>query len=82
MSTTNLTSLKPGQSAHIIALHLESGLERRLHALGFRRGQEIQLLRRGWLAGPLHVRVCMTEVMLRRRDARLVHVAPTASKAL
>jgi ferrous iron transport protein A len=74
MSTTNLASLKPGQSAKIIALDLESGLERRLYALGFCRGQEIKLLRRGWMAGPLHVRICMTEVMLRRCDACQVHV--------
>jgi len=76
MPTANLTSLKPGQSAKIIALNLEAGLERRLYALGFRCGQEIHLLRRGRMAGPLHLRICMTEVMLRRCDASQIHVAP------
>jgi ferrous iron transport protein A len=75
MPTTNLASLKPGQSAKIVDLNLESGLERRLYALGFHRGQEIQLLRRGWLSGPLHIRIRMTEVMLRHCDACKVHVA-------
>jgi len=30
------------------------------------------VLRRAWLAGPLHVRVGMTELMLRRADAARV----------
>jgi ferrous iron transport protein A len=30
------------------------------------------MLRRAWLAGPLHVRVGMTELMLRRADAARV----------
>ncbi|MBI4783130.1 MAG: ferrous iron transport protein A [Oscillatoriophycideae cyanobacterium NC_groundwater_1537_Pr4_S-0.65um_50_18] len=75
MSTTRLSSLKPGQSAQITALNVEPGVERRLYALGFRCGQEIHLLRQGWMAGPLHVRICMTEVMLRRCDADQIHVA-------
>ncbi|CAN1213599.1 Ferrous iron transport protein A [Tumidithrix helvetica PCC 7403] len=75
MPVTNLTNLKPGQSAKIVALNLEAGLERRLYALGFRCGQEIHLLRQGWMKGPLHVRICMTEVMLRRCDAFQVQIA-------
>ena len=77
MSPTSLASLKPGQTAQIIGLNHGSGLEHRLDALGFRSGQEIQLLRQGWMSGPLHVRVCMTEVMLRRSDACQVQVVPT-----
>ena len=45
---------------------------RRLEALGLRPGQAVQMLRRGWWAGPLHIRVGMTELMLRRRDAARV----------
>ncbi len=75
MATTNLNSLKPGQSAKIIGLHLDASLKHRLYALGFRYGQEIHLLRQGWMSGPLHLRICMTEVMLRRSDAAQVQVA-------
>jgi ferrous iron transport protein A len=41
----------------------------------------VHLLRRGWWAGPLHLRVGMTELMLRRADAARVgidHVAVSA----
>jgi ferrous iron transport protein A len=74
MSTTYLADLKPGQSATILALQIEAGLQHRFCALGLRCGQEIQVLRRGWMNGPLHVRVGMTEVMLRRCDARQIAV--------
>jgi Fe2+ transport system protein FeoA len=76
MLTVPLASLEPGQSARIVALSCESELGKRLYALGFREGRKIHLLRRGWMAGPLHVQICMTEVMVRRRDARNVHICP------
>ena len=33
------------------------------------------VLRRGWWSGPLHVRVGMTELMVRRRDAACMALA-------
>ena len=81
MSTTHLVDLKPGQSATILALHIETGLQHRFCALGLRCGQEIHLLRRGWMKGPLHLRVGMTEVMLRRCDARLISVTAVGEAA-
>ncbi|MFO0211575.1 MAG: FeoA domain-containing protein, partial [Pseudanabaena sp.] len=43
---------------------------------GFRCGQRIHVLRQGgWMKGPLHVQVGMTEVMLRRCDASLISIA-------
>ena len=77
MSNPHLADLKAGQSATILALHIDSGLQHRFNALGFRCGQEIHVLRKsGWMKGPLHVQVGMTEVMLRRCDAR--HITVTA----
>lgn len=70
-----LANLAPGASATIASLSADPGLRQRLEALGFRPGQRVQLLRRGWWAGPLHVRVGMTELMLRRRDAARVALA-------
>jgi ferrous iron transport protein A len=72
MSHLHLADLKPGQSATIIAMHVDTGLQHRFNALGFRCGQEIHLLRQAWMQGPLHVQVGMTEVMMRRRDARQI----------
>jgi ferrous iron transport protein A len=70
-----LANLAPGASATIASLSADPGLRQRLEALGFRPGQRVQLLRRARWAGPLHVRVGMTELMLRRRDAARVALA-------
>ena len=71
-----LSELRAGESAVIESLRGDLGLIRRLKALGFGRGQRIHLLRRAWLAGPLHVRVGMTELMLRRVDATHIRIKP------
>ncbi len=67
-----LADLGPGRSATVVSLAAEAGLRARLEALGLRPGQTVQVLRRGWWSGPLHIRVGMTELMLRRRDAASV----------
>jgi ferrous iron transport protein A len=72
--TVLLSELAVGQSATIRSLAVEPGLRHRLQALGLHRGQRVQLLRRGWWAGPLHLRVGMTELMLRRVDAARVGI--------
>ena len=71
----SLATLLPGQSATIDSLTGDVGLIRRLKALGLSRGQRIYLLRRAWLAVPLHVRVGMTELMLRRVDATRIRIS-------
>lgn len=78
MPTSNLDSLETGGTATIAALENEPGLHQRLYALGFRCGRQIQMVRRGWLSGPLHVRIGTTEVMLRRQEARAVSVIAIA----
>jgi ferrous iron transport protein A len=50
------------------------GLRHRLEALGIKPGQQVRVLRRGWWSGPIHLRVGMTELMLRRVDAAHVVV--------
>ena len=67
-----LADLTPGQSAIIASIEANAGLRNRLEALGLCQGQKVLMLRRAWMAGPLHVRVGMTELMLRRRDAACV----------
>jgi len=76
MTNHNLVDLKSGQSATILAIHVDDGLQHRFNALGLRCGQRIHVLRQGgWMKGPLHVQVGMTEVMLRRGDASLIAIA-------
>ena len=70
-----LVDLVPGRSATVVSLAADAGLRARLEALGLRPGQSVQVLRRGWWSGPLHIRVGMTELMLRRRDAACVALA-------
>jgi ferrous iron transport protein A len=70
-----LLDLPPGATGTVAGLAADAGLRQRMEALGLRPGQNVQVLRRGWWAGPLHVRVGMTELMLRRRDAARVSLA-------
>ena len=74
-TSRRLVDLRPGASATITGLRADQGLIQRLEALGVRPGQTVQMLRRAWWAGPLHVRVGMTELMVRRRDAASVDLA-------
>lgn len=71
----NLAKLNAGNAGTIVALHFEPALTARLAALGFRIGKNIEVIRRGRFAGPLHVRIGSTDVMLRRREARQIDVA-------
>ncbi|QVV67485.1 FeoA family protein [Synechococcus sp. LA31] len=70
-----LVDLPTGATATVESLAADAGLRQRLEALGLRPGQAVQVLRRGWWSGPLHVRVGMTELMLRRREAARVSLA-------
>ena len=72
--TNLLSDLAPGQQAVISAVHADEALHHRLAALGFRIGRTVMLMRRGRWAGPLHVRLGATDVMLRRSEAGLITV--------
>jgi ferrous iron transport protein A len=74
MLTNHLASLKPGQIGTIAGLKTEAGLVQRLQALGFRTGRQVKMIRVAWFNGPIHVRVGTTEVMLRRCEAREIHI--------
>ncbi|SMC16854.1 ferrous iron transport protein A [Andreprevotia lacus DSM 23236] len=70
-----LNDLTPGQAASLSHHQLPAELARRLAALGMREHRQIQLVRRGWLGGPLQLRIGNTEFMLRRAHGGLVHVS-------
>lgn len=71
-----LDALRPGDTATILALNAGSELQRRLSALGLRVGKHVRLLRRGRFAGPLHIRVGTTDLMLRASDACCIQIQP------
>ena len=74
----SLGLLPAGRLATIRSLAADHKLLQRFDALGLRPGQEVEVLRRGWISGILHLRVGMTELMLRRSGALSILVAPLA----
>ncbi len=70
----NLAQIKLGQSARVSALNISAELAQRLAALGLRIDCEVTVLRRGWLGGPLQLRVGNTELMLRRDASEGIEV--------
>lgn len=69
-----LLQLATGADATLSAIHADAALRLRLAAMGFRIGQRIRMIRKGVLAGPLHVRLGTTDVILRRSQARHIVV--------
>ena len=69
-----LLHLAPGAVATVGAVHADAALRMRLAAMGFRLGQRIRMVRKGAFAGPLHVRLGTTDVILRRSQARQIDV--------
>jgi len=79
--TLRLSELALGQHAQVKAVHCAESLAHRLTALGFRAGKPLQVLRAGKMAGPLHVRLGTTDVILRRSEAAQIEVLPGATPA-
>jgi Fe2+ transport system protein FeoA len=69
-----LAQLAPGDHATVAAIRADAALRQRLAALGFRIGRRVHLVRCGAFAGPLHVRLGTTDVILRRRQAAQIDV--------
>lgn len=77
-AVTSLGQLPAGSCATILSLAADHRLLQRFDALGLRPGQQVEVLRRGWISGILHLRVGMTELMLRRTGALAILVSPVA----
>lgn len=75
MNIVKLSTLCPGETGVIMALHAEDELYHRLAAMGFRIGKRVQILRQGRFSGPLHLRIGTTDLMLRRNDAHKIDVS-------
>jgi len=66
--------LLPGEDATVAVVHGDAPLRQRLAALGVRPGRLLRLVRRGAFAGPLHLRLGTTDVILRRHHAHAILV--------
>ena len=75
---SNLAALQPGQSGTITGMRFERAFAFRLAAMGFRIGKRVQVIRGANFAGPLHIRIGSTDIMLRRNEAQHIDIAPPA----
>ena len=77
-----LEHLAPGTQARIAGItELDERLRARMFALGLRIGRDVAVLRRAALGGPIHIRIGSTELMMRRREASLIQLQPSADAA-
>jgi ferrous iron transport protein A len=74
MPAVALSSLAPGESATIVAVHTEEPLHQRLLAMGFRTGKQIEVIRKARFSGPLQVRIGTTDILLRKVEAEKIKV--------
>ncbi len=74
MPAVALSTLAPGETATIAAIHTDGPLHQRLLAMGFRTGKIIEVIRRARFSGPLQVRIGTTDILLRRNEADKIMV--------
>jgi ferrous iron transport protein A len=79
-----LADLPLNTLARILSTQLSPDLTQRLAALGLHAERDIEVIRRGFLGGPLQLRVASTDFMLRQNDAQqiMVSVLPRAEADL
>jgi ferrous iron transport protein A len=76
VSLFNLSSVRVGQHVVIQGIAAEDGVRQRMEAMGLRAGREACVVRSARLGGPIQIRIGSISLILRRRDAELVHVVP------
>jgi len=69
-----LSDMEVGQSATVLALHVDIGFQYRLNALGLKIGKRFQVVRAAPFNGPFQLRIGSTELMLRKQDASMIEV--------
>jgi ferrous iron transport protein A len=77
-----LAQLTPGQRATVLGTDPQANpaVANRLGQLGFRATAQVDVIRRAPLGDPTIYRVQDTELCLRDREARLIHVVPEADR--
>jgi len=74
-----LEQLATGQCARIAQVEGDEPLRTRMFALGLRNGREVAVIRRARLGGPLQIRVGSTDLIVRRREARMIKLIEPAA---
>jgi len=69
-----LADLAVGEVAMIKELTFDDGYNRRLYGLGLREGKEIKIIRKGLTGSPLHVIIGTTELAIRQKEAKNIHI--------
>ena len=70
-----LNLLKAGEVAKIASVTADEALKARISGLGLRIGQEVAVIRRARMGGPLQVRVGHTDILMRPEQANLINLA-------
>jgi ferrous iron transport protein A len=70
-----LSAAPDRQRLRILSLPDHPALVQRLHSMGIKPGSEVQVLRRGFPGGIMHVACGMLEFMLRQDQAKDMQVA-------
>ena len=71
----SLADVPVGKLVQLLTFPVDPSLQDRLRAMGVKPGVPLQVVRRGFPGGILHVRVGLLEFMLRRRDAAQMDTA-------
>jgi ferrous iron transport protein A len=70
-----LNLLQAGEVAKIASVSADEALKARIHGLGLRIGQEVAVIRRARMGGPLQIRVGHTDILMRPEQANLIKLA-------
>jgi ferrous iron transport protein A len=65
----------------LLAMPEQAALRERLLAMGVQPGSNLEVVRRGFPGGILHVRMGLLEFMLRRRDATQMITLPAGASS-
>jgi ferrous iron transport protein A len=76
-----LSAARKGQRLRLLSLPSHPALCQRLHSMGIQPGAEVEVLRRGFPGGILHVACGMLEFMVRHDQAAEMTVAPIQPQA-
>lgn len=70
-----LNLLKAGEVAKIASVAtVDEAFKIRINGLGLRVGQEVAVIRRANMGGPLQIRVGYTDILMRPEQADLIHL--------
>lgn len=70
-----LNLLKLGEVAKIVSVSADEALKARINGLGLRIGQDVAVVRRASMGGPLQIRVGHTDILMRQEQANLINLA-------